>query len=176
MLTPEEVAARLKADASLSESVRSQALELAPLYRHEPQELNDAAWETVVKPGASGEQYRLALRRAELAAKLDPAGASVRAKDTLGAAYYRVGKFRKALDLFGPQVEPAEKRSEKGLVLQRAFAAMSLHRLGEYGRAGAVLSDLRGRMKLPGFAEDERSRAFFREAEELLGDKGTNKE
>ena len=46
---------------------------------------------------------------------------------------------------------------------------MSLHRLGEPDCARAVLSDLRGRMKLPGFAEDERSRAFFREAEELLG-------
>jgi hypothetical protein len=53
---------------------------------------------------------------------------------------------------------------------------MSLHRLGEHERARAVLSDLRGTMKLPGFAEDERSRAFFREAEELLGDKGTKKE
>ena len=53
---------------------------------------------------------------------------------------------------------------------------MSLHRLGLQERARAVLSDLRGRMKLPGFAEDERSRAFFREAEELLGDKGTNTE
>jgi hypothetical protein len=55
-------------------------------------------------------------RRAELAAKLDPDRKSVRTQDTLGAAYYRVGEFQKALDLFGPQVEPAEKRSEKGLV------------------------------------------------------------
>ena len=46
---------------------------------------------------------------------------------------------------------------------------MSLHRLGQQERARAVLSDLRGTMKLPGFAKDERSRAFFREAEELLG-------
>jgi len=53
---------------------------------------------------------------------------------------------------------------------------MSLHRLGQQERARAVLSDLRGTMKLPGFAEDERSRAFFREAEELLGDKRTKKE
>src|SRR5262249_45224914 len=131
LLTPEEVATRLKADACLSESVRKQALELAPLYRHEPQELNDAAWKTVVKPGASGEQYRLALRRVELAAKLDPNGKSARIEDTLGVAYYRAGKFEKALALFGPQVEPPEKRSEKGLVLPRAFAAMSLHRLGQ---------------------------------------------
>ena len=53
---------------------------------------------------------------------------------------------------------------------------MSLHRLGEHERARAVLSDLRGTMKLPGFADDEQSRAFFREAEELQGDKGTKKE
>ena len=172
MLTPEEVAARLKADASLSESVRSQALELAPLYRHEPQELNDAAWETVVKPGASGEQYRLALSRAELAAKLDNRK-SARVEDTLGVAYYRAGEFEKALALFGPQVEPPEKRSEKGLVLQRVFTAMSLHRLAEHGRAWAVLTDLRETMKLPAFAKDEQNRAFCREAEELLGDKGT---
>ena len=31
-------------------------------------------------------------------------------------------------------------------------------------------------MKLPAFAGDEQNRAFFREAEELLGDKGTKKE
>jgi hypothetical protein len=53
---------------------------------------------------------------------------------------------------------------------------MSLHRLGEHERVRAVLSDLRETRKLLGFAEDERSRAFFREAEELLGDKGTKKE
>ena len=57
--------------------------------------------------------------------------------------------------------------------LQRAFAAMSLHRLAERGRARAVLSDLRATMKLPAYAEDERNRALLREAEELLGDKGT---
>ena len=57
--------------------------------------------------------------------------------------------------------------------LQRVFTAMSLHQLGEHERAWAVLSDLRETMKLPGFAEDERNRALLREAEELLGDKGT---
>ena len=31
-------------------------------------------------------------------------------------------------------------------------------------------------MKLPAFAGDEQNRAFLREAEELLGDKGTKKE
>jgi hypothetical protein len=173
LLTPEEVADRIRADASLSESVRGQALKLAPLYRHDLKKLHGAAWETLARPGATPEQYRLALRRAELAAKLDPAGESVRTKDTLGAAYYRVGKFRKALDLFSPQVEPPEKRSEKGLVLQRAFAAMSLHRLGEQERACAALSDLRVTMKLPAYAEDERNRALLREAEALLGDKET---
>jgi hypothetical protein len=172
LLTPEEVADRIRANASLSESVRRQALKLAPRYRHDLKEIHDAAWEMVARPGATAEQYRLALRQAELAAKLDPAGESVRAQDTLGAAYYRVGKFEKALALFGPQVEPPEKRSEKGLVLQRAFAAMSLHRLGDE-RARAVLSDLRATMKLPAYAEDERNRALLQEAEALLGDKET---
>ena len=60
--------------------------------------------------------------------------------------------------------------------LQRVFTAMSLHRLDKHERACAVLSDLRETMKLPGFAEDERSRAFFREAKELLRVKGTKKE
>src|SRR5262249_11673778 len=142
LLTPEEVAERIRADASLSESVRRQALELAPLYRHDLKEIHDAARETVARAGAMPEQCRLALRRAGVAAKLAPAGASVPTQDTLGAAYYRVGNFQKALALFGPQVEPPEKRSEKGLVLARAFAAMSLHWLGEHGRARAVLSDL----------------------------------
>ena len=53
---------------------------------------------------------------------------------------------------------------------------MSLHRLAEHGRARAVLSDLRATMKLPAYAEDERNRALLREAEELLGGKGTKKE
>jgi WD40 repeat protein len=170
LLTPEKVAERIRADDSLSESVRGQMLKLAPLYRHDLKEIHDAAWETVARPGATPEQYRLALRQAELAAKLDPDCKSVRAQDTLGAAYYRVGEFQKARDHFSPQVEPPEKRSEKGLVLPRAFAAMSLHRLGEYERARAVLNDLRATMKLPAFAEDERNRALFREAEVLLGD------
>jgi hypothetical protein len=111
-----------------------------------------------------------------LAEKLDPNGKSARIEDTLGMAYYRVEKFQNALDRFSPQVDPPEKRSEKGLVLPRAFAAMSLHRLGEHERACAALSDLRATMKLPAYAEGERNRALLREAEELLGDNGTKKE
>ena len=59
--------------------------------------------------------------------------------------------------------------------LQRVFTAMSLHRLDKHERACAVLTDLRETMKLPAFAKDEQNRAFCREAEELLGDKGTKK-
>jgi WD40 repeat protein len=174
LLTPEEVAARLSADESLSASVRSKALELAPLYQDDAAEVASSAWEAAVKPGRPVERYRLAVRQAGLAVKLSPR--SREARDALGVAYYRAGEFEKALTLFVPQVEPPEKRAEEGLVLQRAFTAMSLHRLGKHERARAVLTDLRATMKLPVVGEDERNREFFREAEALLGDKEPKKE
>jgi WD40 repeat protein len=170
LLTPQEMADRLRKDRRLSESARRKALELAALYRHDLAEISHAAWDVVIKPGAPVERYRLAVQRAELAVKLDPKNSAQR--DILGIAYFRAGHYEKALAIFGPQVEPPEKREAVGLVVQRTFAAMSLHRLGKKDRARAVMRDLRKWIEpVPDVGAGDIGLRFFREAETLLGGK-----
>jgi hypothetical protein len=184
-LTPDEIKARLRDDHSLGTSLRRRALELAPLYRHDPAELHDQARETVLKPGLPAERYRQALRRAEFAAKEYPRAASDlgRARrdvarmtaTTLGFAHFRVGHYEKALTVLGARAELAEAGQLQGDVELRAVVAMCLHRLGKADRARRVMEDLRKTMKEGEFADNESAQAFFREAEALFADRGDRK-
>ena len=84
-------------------------------------------------------------------------------RNTLGVAQYRVGLFEDALATF--------TRSEilNGAIPgDVAFIAMAHHQLGHADEARAALKRLRALMNDPKHANDERSRGFLREAEELI--------
>src|SRR5262249_18551542 len=77
-----EVLAALRADQSLSEPVRQQALAMAQRLRGDPDRLNSASWGIVSRLGAAPEQYGRALQWANAACQLQPEDGSL--LNTLG--------------------------------------------------------------------------------------------
>jgi tetratricopeptide (TPR) repeat protein len=90
-----EVLARIRADAGLRAPVRQEALKLAEILPENASALNDASWGVVRHPGG-GAAYQRALGQAEAACRLAPNDANY--LSTLGAAYYRLGKYPEAVE------------------------------------------------------------------------------
>jgi hypothetical protein len=95
LLLRAEVLAALHADKTIPEPIRQQALAMAERYREDAARLNHSSWTVVRHPGASPEQYGLALHWAETACRLQPGDGIL--LNTLGVAQYRAGKFLEAL-------------------------------------------------------------------------------
>src|SRR5262249_21235481 len=68
----EEMLGRIRRDQTISEPVRQQALAWMEDYRESPYQLNTASWVIVRRTNAKAEEYRLALRQAEAASRLEP--------------------------------------------------------------------------------------------------------
>ena len=90
-----EVLAAIHANAGLSEPVRQEALALAESLPEEAEALNRASADVVRLPGADAAAYQRALRQAEAACRLAPNYANY--VNTLGVAYYRLGKYPEAV-------------------------------------------------------------------------------
>ena len=133
---------------------------------HLGEKLNNASWEVVRQPRAAPEQYRRALRGAEVACQLKPGNGFY--LNTLGVAQYRAGCYREALATL-TQAEPLNAKQFQGPIpSDLAFKAMAQHQLGQRDQAAATLARLRERMKAPRWANDAESLAFLQEAEVLL--------
>ena len=94
---------------------------------------NDLAWAYVTAPEHLREPSQ-ALALAERATRLNPHDRLIR--NTLGVAYYRVGRYREAADTLRGNL-PGQK--EKYLAADLYFLAMSHHRLGEDGPGAGLL-------------------------------------
>jgi WD40 repeat protein len=156
-----EVLATLRAGASLSSPVRQEALMLAETFPEDAYALNTASWAVVRRPGADASAYRRALGQAETASGLAPNNAIH--LNTLGVAYYRVGRYQEAIHTLG---RSANLRKE--LPPDLAFLAMSQHQLGQKKQARDTLARLREAMKQTRWAKDAEAQGFLREAEEVL--------
>ena len=90
-------------------------------------------------------------------------------RNTLGVAYYRVGRYREAADTLRGNLSG---QKEKYLAVDLYFLAMSHHRLGEAALARAYYTWAQraagSQGELTAAAAQERAR-FRAEAEELLG-------
>jgi WD40 repeat protein len=157
-----EVLDTLRTDAHLRPPVRQEALRLAKTFPENAVALNDASWEVVRQPGADAAAYARALRQAEAACRLTPNNASH--LNTLGVAYYRVGKYQEALEKLG-RSNILRKDSDPA---DLAFLAMAQHQLGLKGEARATLARLRVVMKQPRRAKNAEAQGFLREAEAVL--------
>src|SRR5262249_26480718 len=136
-----EVLRRLKADATLSDSVREEALDLAKNYPQNIPLLHDAARRVAPRGGADAPAYLLALAQAAEATQAEPKNADY--LGTLGAAHYRLGQFKEAADAL---VRADQLRTEqKGGVRpeEMALLALARHRLGLKGTAAESLERLR---------------------------------
>jgi WD40 repeat protein len=157
-----EVLATLRADARLSRPVRQEALALAEILPENAAALNQASWDVVCKPGADAAAYQRALGQAKAACRLvGPNNAGY--VNTLGVAYYRVGKYREAVATLG-----RSDKLRKEVPHDLAFLAMAHHQLGQEIQAQATLTQLREVMKQPRWAKDAEAQGFVREAEEVL--------
>ena len=91
-----------------------------------------------------------------------------RSLNALGIAYYRLGKYEKALEALR-RSDPINKTQSQGSIPgDIAFLAMTHQQLGHAKDAQAELQRLRERMKETRWAQDAQSQGFLHEAEELL--------
>ncbi|MCK4341177.1 MAG: protein kinase [Phycisphaerae bacterium] len=157
----------LLADATLSEEMRTAALELVHCRGDDPVRLNNLAWEIARSPKRSAEEYRRAVRMAGLAVQLNSENASH--LNTLGAAQYRAGAFAEAIETLG-RSDAIAVASDDGMThrINLAFIGLALNRLGRVTEAAAALSRLRALMEVPPFATDNQLRPFVYEAETAI--------
>jgi tetratricopeptide (TPR) repeat protein len=174
---PAEVAAAVRRDPTITEAVRQQALAWVEPYGRilvraeaakKADALNIASWAVVLHPGADASAYERALREAESACHLNRDNLNY--LNTLGVAYYRVGKYQNAINTLG---RCAKLRNES-IPDDLAFLAMAQHQLGQKKQARATLERLRTIMKKWQWTTNAAAQGFLREAEELLKTKVLN--
>jgi tetratricopeptide (TPR) repeat protein len=127
---------------------------------------NNLAWAYLTAPEALRD-VEAALPLAEKAVRLAPGSANFR--NTLGVAYYRVGRYREAAEVLRPNLQG---REDRGLALDLYVLAMTHQRLGEAGQARAyydwAVRWVGARRDLDAATLEELT-AFRAEAQELLG-------
>jgi WD40 repeat protein/serine/threonine protein kinase len=168
LLTRVDVLERLRTLPGMNPSRRQEAITVAQSYPEDPSALNERAWKLVKVSDGESSSYRKALRYSEEACQLEPEnGLSL---NTLGAAYFRVGNYEKALAtlLRSDQINKPQLLGWGSIPADLAFLAMTQHQLGHDKEAQAELQRLRERMKDQRWAKDDEAKGFLREAEALL--------
>jgi WD40 repeat protein/tRNA A-37 threonylcarbamoyl transferase component Bud32 len=160
-----DVLASLRQDATLSQSERGFALQVAQTHPEDPGQLNGAAWKVVKTRDADKDAYALALRRAEAGVRLAPQDGNI--LNTLGVAQYRTSRYAEALATL-TQAEKLNATKDGPNPSDLAFLAMAQHQLGKKAEANATLGRLREAMKQRLWAKDAEAQDFLREAEELI--------
>lgn len=158
-LTRDAVRAYIQDSKVVRIEVRQKALELLGEFPDETSadRYRDASWDTVCRPHLNALQYSFALSQAEASARLAPTAGDCRL--TLGAAYYRTGRFPEALKMLTPS-----PLSDAPGAPQLAFLAMTQYRLGAKEAARSTLDRLRA---LPAAIEGI-ARTLRAEAEALI--------
>ncbi len=165
-LLKDDVIQAITEDKTITEPMRTRAIELAQSRVEDANALNKASWPIVSKPDQTMEQYRWALHRAETAHRIEPNNGYF--LGTLGVAQYRVGQYEESLKTLTRAGELQVKQLGQSHPAVVAFLAMVEHNLGHPDRATALLDRLREIMKLPQWAKDPDSQALLHEAEFLL--------
>jgi hypothetical protein len=162
------VIAALRADQTITESVRKEALAIAERLPalDEHLRLNRASWAVVSQRGASADQYSRALQWAEAACRLQPEDGDF--LNTLGVAQYRAGRFPEALQTLQRADQLNRPRFKGSIPGDLAFLAMTTHRLGKKDQAQNYLDEARRAMAKPQWNNDEETKRFLSEAEAQL--------
>jgi WD40 repeat protein/tRNA A-37 threonylcarbamoyl transferase component Bud32 len=155
----------LRADRTLSDLERLEALALARRLVENPQALDHSSREVVRRPHPNPAASARALRQAERACALAPHEGSYHT--TLGVALYRAGKYREAVEAL-TRAGKLNAATGGARPADLAFTAMAQFQRGRRKQALTTLRRLREVMKQPRWARDEEARACVREAEELL--------
>jgi tetratricopeptide (TPR) repeat protein len=164
-----EVLESIRSNASLNAPLREKALTIASQSTEDSRALNAASWPIVSRKDAAAEEYRRALRFAEVASRVEPAEGQI--LNTLGVAQYRVAKYREALATL-TRSEAINSRVSGPQPADLAFLAMARYRLGEKELAQKTLERLRETLKRPQFVHDAEARGFLEEVETLVQELG----
>jgi WD40 repeat protein len=142
---------------------RQLALSLVDRYHEEtnPEMYHQESWALVRQPYLNTFQYRFALLQAEHACRLAPDKKDYRIG--LGAARYRAGRYREAIDTLGAADQP-DRSSPAAL----AFLVMAHHRLGQREQARAALVRLREALDQPRGMKDTETLDLMHEAQALI--------
>ena len=160
-----DVIGAIHSDATIEESVREVALQVAESRRWEDSaKLKDESWEVICTEGANIESYQKALEKARQANIFDPNNPSI--LSVLGGAQYRVGSYQDALQtLYRIEETQTDKKSWAGRL---AFMAISLHQLGRDEEARDTLRRLHSLFEPRPTFYGEEVRSLLIEAEKLF--------
>jgi hypothetical protein len=161
-----DVIEQIRTDPKLGQRLRQAALETARRSTEDPNLLNDTSWLIARDPKQTRGDYLRALRYAEVACELAPDDSPF--LDTRGAARYRAGRYREAIDdLYRPPARDATV-AEGPLPARLAFLAMAQYRLGQKDKAERTLADLRNVMKSPPWNVESELNTCLPEAAALI--------
>jgi WD40 repeat protein/serine/threonine protein kinase len=167
LLLKDDVVARLRGDAALSEPIRAAALALGASWHQDPQRLNNASWAIVKSSGRSREDYLRALRYIEAACRIEPESGTF--LNTLGVAQYRAGRDEAAMATLTRSDRVNAAAFQGSIPQDLAFLAMAHYRLGHRDLALAALTRLHDAMKKPRWSTDSEGQSFLRDADALIG-------
>jgi WD40 repeat protein len=161
-----DVIEQIRTDPKLGQRLRQAALETAKRSTEDPSLFNDTSWLIARDPKHTRDDYLRALRYAEAACELAPDDGPF--LDTRGAARYRAGRYREAIDdLDRPPARDATV-AEGPLPARLAFLAMAQYRLGQKDKAGRTLAQLRNVMKSPPWNAESELNTCLPEAAALI--------
>jgi hypothetical protein len=173
-LLREEILQELRRQRGGDEAVRQKALAFAEHYVDQPGRFNQASWKVVSQVGRGPDEYKRALRLAEVACRLAPDNGSF--LNTLGVAYYRTRQWQLALQTLTRSEPLNARRYQASIPADLAFLAMACHQLGQEDKARAYLTRLREAVKESRWAKNKEAQDFLREAEEVLKAKPPEKD
>jgi WD40 repeat protein/serine/threonine protein kinase len=163
-----QVLEHLRANPSISEPVRQEALALAESAPEYPHRLGEASRGVVRRPGAAPTDYRLALRQAEAACR--GLSESSELLTILGMAQYRVGQYGEAAATLTQADRLSADAPNGPIPMNLAFLALAQHRLGQSGAARVTMGRLQAAMNRPEWASNEGARDALRETEAIQHD------
>jgi eukaryotic-like serine/threonine-protein kinase len=162
-LSKADVTQYLGTSPTITPRARELALSLVSRYHEEtnPETYHRASWDLVRQPYLNAFQYRFALLQAEHACRL--ASDRHEYRIGLGAALYRAGRNREAIETLG-----TADRADKGPPAALAFRALAHHRLGQHEQARAELALLREIMARSRGSKEAETLDLMREAQALI--------
>lgn len=164
-----DVQAYVRADPTIGESVRRQALAIVEHAIDDPDRFHRASATILRRPDAEASEYQSALGWAEIACRLDPDRGDF--QTALGIAQFRLGQYSLALATLKRVEELSLLHWKESLPATLAALAMTQHRLGQTDQAQATLKRLRDLFTQDQWKEDPESRAYLRETEDLIAGK-----
>jgi serine/threonine protein kinase/WD40 repeat protein len=166
VLYSETVLAKLDERRGMDPELRTAAIAAARGRGDQYNQINSRAWEIVRYPGRPADELKLAESFAELCHRAQPDRFAF--ANTLGASYYRAGRFEDAVRMCEESDRLAVTGGREPHPMNAAFIAMSLARLGRMDEARGRWAQAMEGASMPAFAADPEMKAVLKEGAEVV--------